>query len=163
MSAYRVTVGKEALVFAAAHFITFGNGGCEPLHGHNYRVGVELAGELGRDSLVHDFVALRRDMHSLLGELDHRVMLPTSNPELELEAGPGQVEVRHSTRRYVFPESDVVLLPVSNTTAERIAEYLGRRMQDLLGSAWGGKIFRVEVEVEEAPGQSATWTDEARS
>jgi len=163
MSGYRVTVGKEALVFAAAHFITFGTDGCEALHGHNYRVGVQLSGELGRDSLVYDFVALKRDMQSLLDELDHRVMLPASNAQLALDVGAGRVEVRHSTRRYVFPESDVVLLPVSNTTAERIAEHLGRRMQDLLGTAWGDRIFRIEVEVEEAPGQSATWTDEKRS
>ena len=57
MSEYRVVVGKEVLVFAAAHFITFGDGGCESLHGHNYRVGVTLTGDLDRHSLVYDFTS----------------------------------------------------------------------------------------------------------
>jgi 6-pyruvoyltetrahydropterin/6-carboxytetrahydropterin synthase len=159
MTAYRVTVGKEALFFAAAHFITFGRDGCEPLHGHNYRVGVRLRGEPGPDSMVYDFVALKRDMESLLDELDHRVLLPTSNPMLEIEVGSGHVEVRHPTRSYRFPESDVVLLPVPNTTAERLAEHLGHRLRARLGAAGDG-IHEIEVEVEEAPGQSATWTDD---
>lgn len=160
MATYKVTVGKDALGFAAAHFITFGREGCEALHGHNYRVGVTLAGELDHDSLVYDFIALKRRMESLLGDLDHRVLLPTSNPELEVEARSGRVEVRHGTREYVFPASDVVLLPVPNTTAERIAEHLGRRLREVLESTGRSPDLGMEVEVEEAPGQSATWTDE---
>ena len=132
MTDYRVAVGKEALGFAAAHFITFGHGGCEPLHGHNYRVGVTLAGDLDRHSMVYDFVALRRDMQAILAELDHRVILPQSNPDLEVESSEDQVEVRHASRRYVFPRSDVILLPVPNTTAEKLAEYMGGRLGDHL-------------------------------
>jgi 6-pyruvoyltetrahydropterin/6-carboxytetrahydropterin synthase len=158
MTEYRVAVGKEALVFAAAHFITFGPDGCEPLHGHNYRVGVTLTGDLGRDALVYDFVALKRDMAALLLELDHRVILPEANPHLDVGLSAGQIEVRHPTRRYVFPASDVVILPVPNTTAEKIAEYLGGRLADTLGEVQRGTLSRIEVEVEETPGQSAFWT-----
>jgi len=99
MTDYRVAVGKEALVFAAAHFITFGHGGCEPLHGHNYRVGVTLAGDLDRHSMVYDFVALRRDMQAILAELDHRVILPQSNPDLEVESSEPQPEQSQSLSR----------------------------------------------------------------
>jgi len=155
MTEYRVAVGKEALVFAAAHFITFGRGGCEPLHGHNYRVAVTVAGDLDSHSMVYDFVALRRDMQAILAELDHRVILPQSNPDLEVESSDDQVEVRHVSRRYVFPRSDVVLLPVPNTTAEKLAEYLGGRLETHLRQIRTGEFRRVEVEVEETPGQSA--------
>jgi 6-pyruvoyltetrahydropterin/6-carboxytetrahydropterin synthase len=158
MTEYRVAVGKEALVFAAAHFITFGADGCEPLHGHNYRVGVTLTGELGRDALVYDFLALKRDMETLLLELDHRVILPDANPHLGLNHSGGEIEVRHATRRYVFPSSDVFMLPIPNTTAEKIAEYLGGRLADRLREMEGDSLRRIEVEVEETPGQSAFWT-----
>lgn len=158
MTDYRVAVGKEALGFAAAHFITFGHGGCEPLHGHNYRVGVTLAGDLDRHSMVYDFVALRRDMQAILAELDHRVILPQSNPDLEVESSEDQVEVRHASRRYVFPRSDVILLPVPNTTAEKLAEYMGGRLGDHLRRIRSGELRHLEVEVEETPGQSAFWT-----
>lgn len=158
MSEYRVVVGKEALAFAAAHFITFGDGGCESLHGHNYRVGVTLTGGLDRHSLVYDFIALKRDMEGLLEELDHRVILPASNPDLELVTSAREVEVRHHDRRHVFPESDVVILPIPNTTAEKIAEYLGSRLAEDLRRAGAEALERLEVEVEETPGQSAFWT-----
>ena len=41
---YKVTVERNTLRFAAAHFATFENT-CEPLHGHNYSVEVILASE----------------------------------------------------------------------------------------------------------------------
>lgn len=158
MTEYRVAVGKEALAFAAAHFITFGQDGCEPLHGHNYRVGVTLTGDLDRNSMVYDFVALRRDMEVILAELDHRVLLPASNPDLEIESSDGQIEVRHASRRYAFPESDVVILPLPNTTAEKLAEYFGGRLEGRLRKIRAEEVRHLEVEVEETPGQSAFWT-----
>ncbi len=42
---YKVTVERNTLRFAAAHFATFEDS-CEPLHGHNYDVIVEVEGEL---------------------------------------------------------------------------------------------------------------------
>jgi 6-pyruvoyltetrahydropterin/6-carboxytetrahydropterin synthase len=158
MSEYRVVVGKEALVFAAAHFITFGSSECEPLHGHNYRVGVTLWGDLDHQSLVYDFIALKRDMEVLLAELDHRVILPASNPDLELASSASEIEVRHRDRRYVFPQSDAVVLPIPNTTAEKIAQHFGRRLADVLQKAGATGLEQIEVEVEETPGQSAFWT-----
>ena len=41
---FRVTVRKDYLSFCSAHFITFSGHQCESLHGHNYRVGVTVAG-----------------------------------------------------------------------------------------------------------------------
>ena len=43
---YRVRLDKECHVFSAAHFITFHRDVCEELHGHNYRVAVEVDGPL---------------------------------------------------------------------------------------------------------------------
>jgi 6-pyruvoyltetrahydropterin/6-carboxytetrahydropterin synthase len=42
---HRITLERNTLRFAAAHFTTFG-GECEPLHGHNYAVLVEIEGDL---------------------------------------------------------------------------------------------------------------------
>ena len=46
---YRVRVERGQLKFAAAHMATFA-GQCEPLHGHNYAVTIEVAGS--RDALI---------------------------------------------------------------------------------------------------------------
>lgn len=47
---FRVSVTKDYLVFASAHFITFPGHRCEGLHGHNYRAAVTLDGQLDERS-----------------------------------------------------------------------------------------------------------------
>jgi 6-pyruvoyltetrahydropterin/6-carboxytetrahydropterin synthase len=60
---FRVTVSKDYLVFASAHFITFAGHRCEGLHGHNYRASVTLEGELNLEAwFVFDFVELEKIM-----------------------------------------------------------------------------------------------------
>ena len=56
---YHVHVRKDFLVFSAAHFITFNGNVCERLHGHNYRVAVDVHGPLDENEYVVDFIALR--------------------------------------------------------------------------------------------------------
>ena len=58
---FRVSVSKDYLVFASAHFITFAGHRCEGLHGHNYRARVTIEGALDEESwFVFDFVTLKR-------------------------------------------------------------------------------------------------------
>lgn len=153
---FRVRVGREGLYFSAAHFITYGGSECEHLHGHNYRVRVALGGALNRNAYVYDFVRLREDVAEILSELDHRLLLPEENPEIRVSRGEGEVEVEARGREYRFPDSDVVHLPVRNTTAEELASYLADRLVARLdeeGELQG--LTDLEVEVEESPGQSA--------
>ncbi len=153
---YRVRVGEEALYFSAAHFITYGGSECERLHGHNYRVWVDLGGSLNRNAYVYDFVRLRETVADLLSEMDHRLLLPEQNPAFDVRRGRDEVEVTVRGREYRFPSSDVVHLPVRNTTAEELASYLADRIVAAIserGELEG--LSDLEVEVEESPGQSA--------
>lgn len=154
MDQFRVRVSKDGHPFAAAHFITYGDGGSEPLHGHNYRVGAEVAGPLDEHHLVFDFVRLRKELAAVVAPLDHRVLLAAGNPALSLERGVDEVVVRSRSGRYVFPEGDVVVLDVPNTTAELIAGWIADRLLERLGGA-AGPLTRLEIELEEADGQSA--------
>ncbi len=156
MNQYRVTVSKEHLMFAAGHFITYGGGMCETLHGHNYRTGVTLVGEIDENALVFDFVLLKREMDSIIGPLDHRMLLPSDNPLLGIRSADGAVEVRHGERRYLFPEQDVVMLPISNTTAEMLASWILDRLIERLEARGSFGLHEIEVEVEESFGQSAS-------
>src|SRR6266540_5667583 len=77
---FRVSVTKDYLVFASAHFITFAGHRCEGLHGHNYRAQVTVEGALNTESwFVFDFVELKRLMRRLCDEIDHLVLLPTES------------------------------------------------------------------------------------
>lgn len=61
--------------FAAGHFIPGHTGGCENLHGHNYRVRVHVAArELDKLGMVIDFADLKEIVEAVLGPFDHRVI-----------------------------------------------------------------------------------------
>jgi 6-pyruvoyltetrahydropterin/6-carboxytetrahydropterin synthase len=145
---YRVRVTKDHLVFSAAHFITYNGNVCERLHGHNWRVAVEVAGPLDENQYVYDFIALRDAVQAIVGELDHRMLLPMQHPAIRVTSSKDEIEVRFEDRRWVFPVGDCVLLPVENTTAERLAWWIGGRLRDRLraGNRQIGLALRVEVE-----------------
>ncbi|HEX5105824.1 MAG TPA: 6-pyruvoyl tetrahydropterin synthase family protein [Pirellulaceae bacterium] len=155
MSTYRVRLEKEHHVFSAAHFITFNGDVCERLHGHNYRVAVEVDGPLDENQYVIDFIALRDELQAITDELDHHVLLPTGHSLLRVTVGDQQVEVDFTPdgRRWVFPRGDCVLLPVANTTAELLANYIGQRLLAAIERRTGQRPARLQVAVDENHGQ----------
>lgn len=155
MQHFHVRISQDDLVFSAAHFIALAKGTCERLHGHNYRVAAEVHGPLGEDHYVVDFLLLRDTLRAIIDELDHHVLLPTGHPLIHVAAGEEEVEVEFGGRRWVFPRSDCLLLPIPNTTAELLARYLGGRLLDELARRTGTRPPLVRIELEECPGLSA--------
>lgn len=151
---YKVHVTKDNLVFCAGHFITY-DGECEPLHGHNYRVAVTLAGRLDDNAYVFNFVTLKKAMKSICDQLDHRMLLPTRNSLLNIESDPTSYTVRYKHKTYIFPREDVVQLPLPNTTAEKLAEWFGGQLETVLQANGATNLTTLEIEVEETFGQSA--------
>lgn len=155
MQQFHVRISKEDLVFSAGHFITLRGDTCERLHGHNFRVAAEVHGPLDENHYVVDFLAVRDTLLAIIGELDHRVLLPTEHPLIRVAADKEQVEVTFDRRRWTFPRSDCLLLPIPNTTTELLARYLGGRLLDELAARTGTRPALVRIEVEESPGFSA--------
>ena len=156
MSNFKVHVSKDYLMFCAAHFITY-DGGCEPLHGHNYRASVTLEGDPQADHLVFNFVTLKRTLRQLVDQLDHRTLLPATNPHFKLSHASGEITVEVGERRYVLPEADVRVLPIANTTAELLAKYLADQLRAALGAV--ANLTACEMTVDEVEGQSATYRE----
>lgn len=152
---YHVRVDKDYLVFSAAHFITFNGNICERLHGHNWRVWAEVHGPLDENHYVVDFILLRDELKQLVDALDHRMLLPDSHPRIKVTATDEEVEARFENRRWVFPREDCVILPVANTTAELIANYLGNRLGDAMEKRTGQWPEKLRVAVDENNGQWA--------
>ena len=153
---YKVRVTKDHLVFCSAHFISYEGDKCERLHGHNYRATVEVEGDLDVNGYVFDFIALKHRTKAITDELDHRMMLPTTNTLIAVEEGSKSVHVRYRDREWVFPRDDCVLLPIENTTAELLARYIAVRLRDDLRRQHHFEPELLRVEVEENVGQSAT-------
>jgi 6-pyruvoyltetrahydropterin/6-carboxytetrahydropterin synthase len=150
--AYYIRLEKERHVFSAAHFITYGDDVCEPLHGHNYHVAVEVHGPLGDNQYVVDFIAVRDALQAIIDRLDHRVLLPTTHPKIRVTdqgGADGEVVATHGSRRWSFPRGDCVLLPVANTTAEMLAAYIAGELLPRLPAP----PTRLEVAVDECDGQ----------
>ena len=156
---FRVSVTKDYLVFASAHFITFAGHRCEGLHGHNYRARVTVEGALNEESwFVFDFVELKRIMKRLCDEIDHLVLLPTKSDRVGVKEESETVSVSVDGKpRYVFPRKDCALLPIPNTTVEMLAQMLTERLHAELSAQGAKGLTAIEMEVEENFGQSAVF------
>ena len=156
---FRVSVTKDYLVFASAHFITFAGHRCEGLHGHNYRARVTIEGAVNEESwFVFDFVELKRIMKRLCDEIDHLVLLPTKSDRVGVAEAGETVSVSVDGKpRYVFPRRDCALLPIPNTTVEMLAQLLTERLHGELTSMGARGLTAIEMEVEENFGQSAVY------
>lgn len=155
---YRVDLEKPSLVFSAAHFITFNGNICERLHGHNYKVKASIEGPLDENQYVIDFIALRDELQAIVDQLDHHVLLPTMHEQIEVVVEENEVTATFEDRRWVFPKTDCILLPVVNTTAELIARYIGLQLLDQLEQRLGARPDNLTIGVDENDGQWAIYT-----
>lgn len=152
---YKISVERNTLRFSAAHFTTF-QGQAERLHGHNYALLVEVEGELSEDAWVMDFGELKKTAEDLCQQLDHRFLLPGDNPALKVGDLDDAWQITFADRHYVIPKADVCVLPLDNSTAERLAEWFCQRLAEALAER--GNITSISVGVEEAPGQTGWCT-----
>lgn len=160
MGDFSIRVEKENFTFAAAHFLLFHDGDCERVHGHNYRAWVEIAGTLEENDYVLDFLAVKPVMKAICDRLDHRVLLPNDNPALKIEEVDGSIEVRYRAFRYCFPATDVVLLPIRNTSAELLAQYICKEFKQEVNERFRTvHLDVIRVGVEESFGQSAVYEE----
>ena len=101
MESWGIEIAKEYLKFSAAHFLIFPDGSAERLHGHNYRVFVEVEGRLSRHGLVIDFKTIKPIVRELVNRLDEHWIVPGEHHELRWqERADGVVEVRYRERYY---------------------------------------------------------------
>ena len=121
---FEVTVEQT---FAAAHALRNYKGGCENLHGHNFKVQVVLAGErLDEAGLLVDFIDVKNLMGQVMARLDHQNL------------------------------NEVAPFDVKNPSAENIAEYFCTHMASGLKNT-PVPVRILEVKVWETDIQSATY------
>jgi 6-pyruvoyltetrahydropterin/6-carboxytetrahydropterin synthase len=148
-------LAKEDFAFSAAHFTLFPDEPAERLHGHNYRVRVELAGaELDDHGLLVAVAPVKARIRAICAVLDERILVPEKSPLLGVRHEGDAVQVSLGARAYRFPKSEVALLPLPNVTIEALARHV---WGELAPSLRGSPVRRLRVEVEETPGQSAAF------
>ena len=159
MERWSIEIEKEYFKFSAAHFLIFPDGSAERLHGHNYRVFVEIEAALTRFGLVMDFVQVKPVVRELVDELDEHWLVPGEHPEVQLERREdGVLELRYRERYYAAPVEDVVVLPINNTSAENFASWLGRELMRRLSERFQDVVVQnLRLAVEETSGQRGVY------
>lgn len=124
MARYTVSVTTE---FCAAHALMF-RGVREPMHGHNFRVRVLIAGpSLDADGVLCDFHEVEKALE--------RIVAPWRNANLQ----------------------DAAAFAGVNPSAEMIACVVGESLQKSLANVLPSHTRVASVSVTEAPGCEATW------
>ncbi len=137
------TICKD-FTFAAAHAIRGHTGGCENLHGHNYRVRVHLrARSLDNLGMVLDFADLKAILQEVLGPFDHRVL--NEVPPFDERNTTAELLAQH-----VYDEMSRRLAAGTGTAAGATAGAAGREpgggdVDDEGGQTGRIRVARVEV------------------
>lgn len=142
---------KAHIKFSAAHAIA-GHPKCGRLHGHTYAVHAVLHGDAGDDEMVFDFGIVKRHLRKIADSLDHKFIVP----EKAATRAGRDIEVRLGAKTYRIPASDVALVPVSASSAERLAEFFAHSIAASV--PFPPSVHAIEVGVDEGPGQGA-WVE----
>jgi 6-pyruvoyltetrahydropterin/6-carboxytetrahydropterin synthase len=142
---------KAHVKFSSAHAIA-GHPKCGRLHGHTYAVHAVVHGDAGGDEMVFDFGVVKQTLRRIADRLDHRFICP----ERAATRAGREIVVKLGSKAYRLPASDVALVPVSASSAERLAEYFAAALAASV--AFPPSVHSIEVGVDEGPGQGA-WVE----
>lgn len=118
----------------AAHRLPWHEGQCRHLHGHSYRMVVELEGDLENDMLL-DFKHVKRILSPLVEKWDHAVLVDEDDAELR------EAMEAIDSKTYVLP---------CDSTAENLCAYVADYLLDHGREALlDHQIDRVTVRLEE--------------
>ena len=135
--------------FSSAHIIPRYEK-CGRLHGHTYAIHARITGELDENGIVIDFSLVKNTLREITNELDHRVLVPGMDRGVKLL--DSTVEIESNGKRYIIPREDCVVLPITSTSAENIANYILDKLVEKLDN---NGLYEVEVKVDEGLGQGA--------
>lgn len=154
--AFQVSLSKERFKFSSTHFTIFNAHEAECLHGHNYRVSVDLDfRSLAEDTgLSAEFGHLKDKVDRICEHLDERVLLPGKSPFLSIDEKAENLEVQFSKKFYSLPKQDCVILDIVNVSSECLAKYIYMRLKKEYLSIG---LDNFSVTVEETSGQAVTY------
>ncbi|MCG3215628.1 MAG: 6-carboxytetrahydropterin synthase [Candidatus Heimdallarchaeota archaeon] len=153
---YDLFLSRDYFTFSCAHLV-IGEKFYETLHGHNYKLLVNVYGTQGKDNMVINFHSIKRILKPLVDSLDHFILIPSNNKLLQISEKGEQITVQipHLDKEYEFPKSDVVILQIENTTVEELSHYFVKMLaqnEELKQD----NISQITVTVFEYEGQGVT-------
>ncbi|MBX4261816.1 6-carboxytetrahydropterin synthase QueD [Clostridium estertheticum] len=135
---------KSEHSFDSAHFLSEYEGKCANIHGHRWKVEVEVQSETltkgGQlEGMVIDFGDLKRDVKSMADSYDHALIVQIGS-------------MRDETLNCINQDGFKVILVDFRTTAENFAKFFFKKMKDK-----GYNVKRTTVY--ETPNNSASYEE----
>jgi 6-pyruvoyltetrahydropterin/6-carboxytetrahydropterin synthase len=109
---------------------------------------------------VLDFITFKPLVKAVCDALDHRTLIQTNSSTIQVSKRAKEIEILYKKQRLVLPRRDVVLLPITNTSTELLAEYIAGQIKRKVRQYFAATIRYMEVAVEEARGQTGIFRDE---
>jgi len=155
---FAIKVYKQYFNFASSHFMMFKDGSREPIHGHNYKVRFYGEARDLNDDMVFDFLNIKPIIRDVCNALDHKLIIPKENSHLKIDEHQNNWHITTSRSDFFsFPKSDVLLLPIENSSVERLAKYIASEIKKEVLKKYQFEFLNVEIEVEETEGQCAVY------
>ena len=142
-------LAKQNFKFSSGHFLIFDDQSAEKLHGHNYSVKFEIetsdSSEFKEQGYWIDFNVLKKMIKAQLDLWDEHVLLPKLHPDMKITQENKNYQIHFRDRFYSLPISEVVLLPVRNTSVEELSRLLAEELLTQM-KPLGVKTLQVLVE-----------------
>ncbi len=143
---------KAKIQFSAAHVIPEYEK-CGRLHGHSYAIHTKLHGSQDEKGIIIDFSVVKNLLRDIADQLDHKVLIPNESSVVTIQHSNHSIKLHSLGKIYVFPEEDCVLLPISSSSAEHLAEFVLTQFLSKLPS--NHMLTKIEIGVDEGYGQGA--------
>ncbi len=148
-----IEIEKSYLHFSAAHFTIFSANNRERLHGHNWRIAVEITGEIGDDGLCFDYAIYKKVLKDLCSKYDEYTLIAAQSPHLEITEDEEFYFVKHDGITQPLLKTDTILMPVKNVTIESLSQYFLSEMIKDRAFLDELKIHAFEMRVSSGPNQ----------
>jgi len=161
----RIVLAKDRHKFSAAHMTFFPDGTKEPLHGHNYQVGVALSLKQTSFQKMLSLSLVKEQIVELCGRWDERVLLPRRSKmlriikrEKETKASQLETEFFACKKHYVIPSDEIAWIDADNITIEALCGVFAKELRNALkkNSQIKTLISSIEVSIFETRGQGAS-------
>lgn len=136
----------ENFHFDAAHFLSAHPGKCRRLHGHTYRVDIEVDAD-AKGYMVMDTFELKKIVREIMEEYDH-TLLVASKSDLFLNTN-----VR--IEKKVINGKETTMENIAEQLATEIWQRLPENIRKMKTTLWEGKDASVQTEISKNKGGSS--------
>lgn len=115
----KAVVGVKEFYFDAAHYTPNTGSRCGNLHGHTYRLDIEVYGEINSlNGMVIDFTYLKKIVQEIIDQYDHKIIVPEKDLDKIVINGPFKKDI--VVINYPFATTEYLALDIARKIYDRI-------------------------------------------